>query len=82
MMGRLKDRGKESVSGRADMNEQLITSFLSIAVADMDFGGGGGKKRKRSRWGDSEVDKAFIPGMPTVLPSNMNKEQEELYLRK
>jgi len=43
---------------------------------------GGGRKRKRSRWGDAEVDKAFIPGMPTVLPANMSKEQEELYLRK
>ncbi|RZF36926.1 hypothetical protein LSTR_LSTR004614 [Laodelphax striatellus] len=38
------------------------------------------RKRRRSRWGGDEKDKAFILGMPTVLPTNLSKEQEEAYL--
>lgn len=38
------------------------------------------RKRRRSRWDGDEKDKAFIPGMPTVLPTNLSKEQEEAYL--
>lgn len=40
------------------------------------------KKKKRSRWGGSEHEKIFIPGMPTILPPNLGKEQEQAYLRK
>lgn len=40
------------------------------------------KKKRRSRWGGSEHEKIFIPGMPTILPSNLNKDQEQAYLRK
>ncbi|KAI4458857.1 rna-binding protein related [Holotrichia oblita] len=39
------------------------------------------KKKKRSRWGGSEHDKIFIPGMPTILPMNLNKDQEQAYLQ-
>nr|CAD7403674.1 unnamed protein product [Timema poppensis] len=38
------------------------------------------QKRRRSRWGGDEKEKTFIPGMPTVLPNNMSKEQERAYL--
>ncbi|XP_029177134.1 splicing factor 1-like [Nylanderia fulva] len=38
------------------------------------------KKRKKTRWGGSEHDKTFIPGMPTVLPTNLTPEQEKAYL--
>ncbi|XP_066992891.1 splicing factor 1 [Anabrus simplex] len=38
------------------------------------------QKRKKSRWGGDEKEKTFIPGMPTVLPTNLSKEQEEAYL--
>ncbi|KAG7174605.1 Splicing factor 1-like 1 [Homarus americanus] len=38
------------------------------------------KRRRKSRWQGDEKDKTFIPGMPTVLPSNMSKDQEEAYL--
>ncbi len=42
-----------------------------------------GRKRKRkSRWGGDEKEKAFIPGMPTVIPVGLTGEQEQLYLRK
>ena len=57
----------------------LLAKLLCVSGGE---NGAGGRKKKRSRWGDSEVDKAFIPGMPTVLPANMSKDQEELYLRK
>lgn len=40
------------------------------------------KKKKKSRWGGSELEKTFIPGMPTVLPHNLTKEQEEAYICK
>ena len=41
------------------------------------------KKKRKSRWGtDDFTEKLFIPGMPTVLPANLSKEQEEAYLRK
>ncbi|KAH3863263.1 splicing factor 1-like [Dreissena polymorpha] len=45
-------------------------------------GGGSDRKRKRkSRWGAEEVvDKTVIPGMPTILPANLSKEQEQQYL--
>lgn len=38
-------------------------------------------RRRRTRWMGSEHDKTFIPGLPTVLPSTLTKEQEEQYLR-
>lgn len=39
-------------------------------------------KRRRSRWGNDEKEKAFIPGMPTVIPSTLSKTQEKAYLCK
>lgn len=38
-------------------------------------------RRRRTRWMGSEHDKTFIPGLPTVLPSTLTKEQEDQYLR-
>ncbi|CAH0765887.1 unnamed protein product [Bemisia tabaci] len=38
------------------------------------------RKKRKSRWGKEETDKIFIPGLPTVLPTNLTKEQEEAYL--
>ena len=38
------------------------------------------KRKRKSRWGAAEGDKTCIPGMPTVLPSGLSKEQEEAYL--
>lgn len=40
------------------------------------------KRKRRSRWGGDEKEKTFIPGMPTVLPANLTKEQQEAYLGK
>lgn len=40
------------------------------------------RKRRKSRWGGSEHEKTFIPGMPTVLPTNLTPDQEKAYLCK
>jgi hypothetical protein len=40
------------------------------------------KRKRKSRWGGGEDDKTFIPGMPTMLPSGLTKDQEEAYLCK
>lgn len=40
------------------------------------------KRRKRSRWGGTENDKTFIPGMPTILPPTLDTAQQEAYLGK
>lgn len=34
---------------------------------------------KKSRW---STNKAFVPGMPTILPSNLDDTQRQGYLRK
>ena len=39
------------------------------------------KKKRKSRWG-SEQQKIVIPGLPTVLPSNMPETQQKLYISK
>lgn len=38
------------------------------------------RRRKKSRWGGTENDKTFIPGMPTILPPTLDPKQQEAYL--
>lgn len=40
------------------------------------------KRKRKSRWGGDEKEKVFIPGLPTVLPNNLNPQQERAYLCK
>uniref|UniRef100_A0AC11CYG3 Splicing factor 1 n=1 Tax=Ovis aries TaxID=9940 RepID=A0AC11CYG3_SHEEP len=41
------------------------------------------KKRKRSRWNqDTMEQKTVIPGMPTVIPPGLTREQERAYIGK
>ena len=41
------------------------------------------RKKRKSRWGGADgTEKTFIPGMPTMMPQGLNKDQEEAYLRK
>lgn len=40
------------------------------------------KRKRKSRWAGGEDDKTFIPGMPTMLPQGLNKDQEQAYLCK
>lgn len=37
------------------------------------------KKKRKSRWGSEEV-KTILPGLPTVLPSNLTGEHQRMYL--
>lgn len=37
------------------------------------------KKRKKSRW---STTKSFVPGMPTILPSDLSEDQRQSYLRR
>lgn len=46
-------------------------------------GTGERRRKKKSRWAstnDGTEGKTFIPGMPTILPSNLNADQQEAYL--
>ena len=54
----------------------------AAAQADKNDGAPDRKRKRKSRWGGGESDKTFIPGIPTMIPSNLSKEQEEIYLRK
>ncbi len=56
---------------------------MSTGSGDNESVEANGRKRKRkSRWGTADIsEKLFIPGMPTVLPGNLTKEQEDAYLR-
>ena len=60
--------------------------FLGLSLepdgAGGDSPGSMRKKKRKSRWGEESEDKSFIPGMPTVLPQGLEKDQEELFLRK
>lgn len=38
------------------------------------------RRKRKSRWGGDENDRVVIPGMPTILPPNLSKEQEKIYL--
>jgi hypothetical protein len=51
-------------------------------VGDASNSGGDRKRKKKSRWASSTdgSEKTFIPGMPTILPSNLNPDQQEAYL--
>jgi len=37
------------------------------------------KRKRASRW---SKEKCFVPGMPTILPTNFDEEKREAYLRK
>uniref|UniRef100_A0A8D8ZPJ6 Uncharacterized protein n=1 Tax=Cacopsylla melanoneura TaxID=428564 RepID=A0A8D8ZPJ6_9HEMI len=39
-------------------------------------------RKRKSRWGAEEGEKTNIPGLPTVIPTNLSKEQEQAYLCK
>lgn len=52
----------------------LILSLLTVDSAAER------KRKRKSRWGGTEKDKTFIPGMPTILPSTLDPAQQEAYL--
>ncbi|XP_034660163.1 splicing factor 1 isoform X1 [Drosophila subobscura] len=62
-------------------NNQNSNDSMSNGAVDNPFDSAAERKRKRkSRWGGTENDKTFIPGMPTILPSTLDPAQQEAYL--
>ncbi|KRG00100.1 uncharacterized protein Dwil_GK27162 [Drosophila willistoni] len=62
-------------------NSQNSNDSTSNGALDSFMESAADRKRKRkSRWGGSENDKTFIPGMPTILPSTLDPAQQEAYL--
>lgn len=63
--------------------EQASNEATRIGVPGMpqslDVQGSTEKKVRKSRW---STTKAFVPGMPTILPSDMDDTQRQAYLRK
>lgn len=60
------------------IQKEVMTLFLKIFLEEKEREER--RRRRKSRWGGSEHEKTFIPGMPTILPSYLNKEQEDAYL--
>lgn len=58
------------------------THSLSVAVFAGNNAADERRRKKKSRWGGSDNEKTFIPGMPTVLPSTLSADQQEAYLGK
>lgn len=54
----------------------------TLGGGDASNSGGDRKRKKKSRWASSTdgSEKTFIPGMPTILPSNLNPDQQQAYL--
>uniref|UniRef100_A0A915HWZ3 Uncharacterized protein n=1 Tax=Romanomermis culicivorax TaxID=13658 RepID=A0A915HWZ3_ROMCU len=65
----MKQPGTPNSQGKSFFNLQAYSSVEET-----------GRKRK-SRW-SKENEKAFVPGMPTMLPSNLTDEQRNAYLCK
>uniref|UniRef100_A0A671LQ29 Branchpoint-bridging protein n=2 Tax=Sinocyclocheilus anshuiensis TaxID=1608454 RepID=A0A671LQ29_9TELE len=63
-----------------------VSSALSNPVgvglpSQAEIGDFGQKKRKRSRWSSETPDqKTIIPGMPTVIPPGLTRDQERAYI--
>ncbi|XP_072887351.1 splicing factor 1 isoform X2 [Hemitrygon akajei] len=56
----------------------MMSSFGQAPRERDDFGQ---KRRKRSRWSNETSDqKTVIPGMPTVIPPGLTREQERAYI--
>lgn len=74
-----RDDNSNTSTGICSISETITFSYgiYSISGSQDDDR----KKKKRSRWGGSEHEKIFIPGMPTILPPNLDKQQEQAYLR-
>ena len=66
------------VAGGAATNVQSATDANS--PSNESHGASERKRKRKSRWGAAEGEKTCIPGMPTVIPAGLSKEQEEAYL--
>ncbi|XP_065897643.1 splicing factor 1-like isoform X2 [Dysidea avara] len=69
-----------SLRGKGTQEEKLAAIETAKRVASQLFPENEPvKKRRKSRWGTEET-KTIIPGLPTVLPSNLTGEHQRMYL--
>ena len=74
---------EEKIDFSAEEFRQTAHVENSISgLGDLSNSGGEKKRKRKSRWASSNDgnEKTFIPGMPTILPSNLNPDQQEAYL--
>ncbi|KAH8034363.1 hypothetical protein HPB51_023493 [Rhipicephalus microplus] len=65
----------------ASQDENSNTSMGSMgSMGSLETSTGERRRKRRSRWCCDEKEKVFIPGMPTVLPTNLDPNQERAYL--
>ncbi|XP_075544966.1 splicing factor 1-like isoform X2 [Dermacentor variabilis] len=65
----------------ASQDENSNTSMGSMgSMGSLEANTGERRRKRRSRWCCDEKEKVFIPGMPTVLPTNLDPNQERAYL--
>ncbi|XP_055054864.1 splicing factor 1 isoform X2 [Misgurnus anguillicaudatus] len=62
-----------------------LSNPIGVGIQSQAGGGAGGdfgqKKRKKSRWSSETPDqKTVIPGMPTVIPPGLSRDQERAYI--
>lgn len=75
-----------SPSSPSDFDDEFITNMINsfqTKKKDQPNCESKTKRKKKSRWAstnDATEGKTCIPGMPTILPSNLNPDQQEAYL--
>ena len=70
-----------ALKGKSSRDEKLAAIETAKRVASQLFPQENDppKKKRKSRWGSEEV-KTILPGLPTVLPSNLTGEHQRMYL--
>jgi len=75
-----------SYSGFSQKSSTISSSKRENDDSNDSFGAGGEdqgrerKRKRRSRWMGGTDEKAVIPGMPTILPSDLPPDQQEAYI--
>ncbi|PAA69979.1 hypothetical protein BOX15_Mlig024025g1 [Macrostomum lignano] len=73
------DNGNQDVSAGGNSTDAAAAS--AAAAASSDSNGAIERKRARKRrWGGDDQEKIQIPGMPTIVPSNMDPDKEKQYI--
>jgi hypothetical protein len=69
--------------GKSQMQQQQKDAVVTPPASSVPETREERRKKRKSRWGGNDgQEKTFIPGMPTMMPQGLNRDQEEAYLRK